>query len=53
MGDQKATCQKWRDAMLLAQHTQTKRWFSIEPILSMPSLLAEALLCEFRDKHAC
>ena len=39
--------------MLLAQHTQTQRWYHIEPILSMPSLLAGALLCECLDKHVC
>ena len=39
--------------MLLAQHKQIQRWFNFEPKLSMPSLLAGALLCECRDKHAC
>ena len=53
MDDQKTTWQKWRDTMLLAQITQTQRWYNIESMLSMPPLLAGALLCECRDKHAC
>ena len=39
--------------MLLAQFTRTQRWSSIDPILSITSLLTGALLCERRDKHVC
>ena len=37
-----------RDTQMLAQ-----RWSNVEPILSIETLLADELLCERCDKHAC